>query len=125
MGVPNNGWFIREYPSKKDDDWGYPYDSGNHHRCINGSLIIVFHHHGAATVLLLSRLAPLNNDCTNGVRYSCPSSKEYVKEQSDDQDCRGSSAEAKSHTAEDVRNLSRKRNASIQESSEGFEHRSP
>ena len=24
MGVPNNGWFEVEYPSKMDDDWGFP-----------------------------------------------------------------------------------------------------
>lgn len=76
----------------------------------------------------------LHNDCTNGVRYSCPSSNGYVKEQSDEQDRRGSSAEEKVNTyvpaevktdaMEDARNLSRKRNGSIQESSEGFEYRS-
>ena len=31
MGVPKNGGFIRENPTKMDDDWGYPYDSGNPH----------------------------------------------------------------------------------------------
>ena len=31
MRVPQNGWFIREDPIKMDDDWGYPYDSGNPH----------------------------------------------------------------------------------------------
>ena len=25
------GWFIMENPSNMDDDWGYPYDSGNPH----------------------------------------------------------------------------------------------
>ena len=25
MGVPPNGWFIRDNPIKMDDDWGYPY----------------------------------------------------------------------------------------------------
>ena len=25
MGVPQNGWFIREYPIKMDDFWGYPH----------------------------------------------------------------------------------------------------
>ena len=25
MGVPENGWFIREYATNMDDDWGYPY----------------------------------------------------------------------------------------------------
>ena len=28
-GTPIAGWFIRENPIKMDDDWGYPYDSGN------------------------------------------------------------------------------------------------
>ena len=56
---------------------------------------------------------------TNRVRYSCPSSNGYVKEQSDERDHRGSSAEekvntdvpaeAKTHTATDVWNLSPKR----------------
>ena len=31
MGDPQNGLFIGEYPTKMDDDWGYPYDSGNPH----------------------------------------------------------------------------------------------
>ena len=25
IGVPKNGWFIRENPIKLDDDWGYPH----------------------------------------------------------------------------------------------------
>ena len=25
MGVPSNGWLVRENPMKMDDDWGYPY----------------------------------------------------------------------------------------------------
>ena len=25
-GTPIAGWFIREYPIRMDDDWGYPYD---------------------------------------------------------------------------------------------------
>ena len=29
MGVPPNGWFIMKTTIKVDDDWGYPYDSGN------------------------------------------------------------------------------------------------
>ena len=24
------GWFMMETPTKMNDDWGYPYDSGNH-----------------------------------------------------------------------------------------------
>ena len=28
-GTPIAGWFIRDYPSKLDDDWGYPYDLGH------------------------------------------------------------------------------------------------
>ena len=28
-GGVQNGWFTRENPTKIDDDWGYPYDSGN------------------------------------------------------------------------------------------------
>ena len=31
MMVPPNAWFIREKAIKMDDDWGYPYDSGNPH----------------------------------------------------------------------------------------------
>ena len=35
MGDPQNGWFVLVYfmenPTKMDDDWGYPYDSGNPH----------------------------------------------------------------------------------------------
>ena len=30
-GTPIAGWFIRQNPIEMDDDWGYPYDSGNHH----------------------------------------------------------------------------------------------
>ena len=37
MGYPNNGWFIWENPMKMDDDWGQPYDSGNHHICMASS----------------------------------------------------------------------------------------
>ena len=25
LGVPPNGWFMRENPIKLDDDWGYPH----------------------------------------------------------------------------------------------------
>ena len=28
-GVPPNGWYYRGNPNEMDDDWGYPYDSGN------------------------------------------------------------------------------------------------
>ena len=32
MGVPQKGWFIMEKSHlEMDDDWGYPYDSGNPH----------------------------------------------------------------------------------------------
>ena len=24
MGVPQNGWFVREHPTRMDDDWGVP-----------------------------------------------------------------------------------------------------
>ena len=29
MGVSQNGWLTRENPTKRDENWGYPYDSGN------------------------------------------------------------------------------------------------
>ena len=31
MGVPQKGWFLMEHPTKTDDNWGYPHDSGNLH----------------------------------------------------------------------------------------------
>ena len=34
-GTPIAGWFIIEYPIEMDDDWGYPYDSGNLHILFN------------------------------------------------------------------------------------------
>ena len=43
MGNPTTGWFkvyFMENPVKVDDDWGYPYDSGNPHRDKYGGLII-------------------------------------------------------------------------------------
>ena len=35
LGVPKNGWFIREDLIKTDDDWGYPhFTKPPYHRCI-------------------------------------------------------------------------------------------
>ena len=31
LGTPMAGWFLMDNPIKMDDDWGYPYDPGNHH----------------------------------------------------------------------------------------------
>ena len=42
MGLPPiAGWFIRNDPTKMDDDWGYSYDVGNHQMTsvVNESLI--------------------------------------------------------------------------------------
>ena len=35
IGVPQKRWmvFVRENPIEMDDDWGYPYDSGNLYIC--------------------------------------------------------------------------------------------
>ena len=31
LGTPKSMVFVREHPIEMDDDWGYPYDSGNLH----------------------------------------------------------------------------------------------
>ena len=36
-GIPVAGWPIMENPNQMDDNWGYPYDSGNQNMYIRNA----------------------------------------------------------------------------------------